>query len=120
MTNYAPAAGSPAALSYLAGATITGGQLVEITGPGTVTPAAPTAGAYAGVAAHNADPGDAVTVLCGAGVWHDSVASAILIPGIAVVPGAGGTVTQGVITNQIGVTVTGAAAGDVCRWLAYK
>jgi hypothetical protein len=150
VADYAPALGGSAdALTYTAGAAITGGQLLAFTGVDTVAPTAGATLAFAGVAGHDAATGQPVTVYSSQGLVHDSLSTAMAAPaapGLATAA-SGGTVlagTYGVIVSYVNaqgesvgsvsapVTTSGAtstititspvappAAGGATGWYAY-
>jgi hypothetical protein len=131
--DYTPAAGHPAALTYTVDDSVDpadgvfAGQLVGMLPSGGV---APTAGApagtnnYVGVAAHPAGPGQPLTVLCGAGVQHESETTAAVAAGAFVTSAADGAIAAGTAANGIGVAVRGgnstATPPTLCRWQAGR
>jgi hypothetical protein len=111
--------------SYTASATITGGQLLELTGDNAVQPAAVTSAKVVGVAAFDAVSGAKVTTY-GIDKLHETpVASGqSLTAGNPVKAGASGTVQEYVvgtdpINSFLGVCVQGATAGNLARWRGY-
>lgn len=99
-----------------ASAAITGGQLVEVTGTGSVGPAAAGSQTVVGVAAHDAGNGSRVTVHPLAGLVHELVAgSGGVTAGQAVKVGAAAgevlPLAGGAVGAQVGIALT-AAAGD--------
>jgi Uncharacterized conserved protein (DUF2190) len=96
MAEYLPIYKPGQALTLKASAAIVGGQLVAVTGVGTVGPAGAASAAWVGVAAFDAATNDNVTIHC------DGVQSLT----------ASGTVTAGdtVISAAAGQVATGAAA----------
>jgi Uncharacterized conserved protein (DUF2190) len=120
MADYTPAQGSPAALSYTAGAAITGGQVVKISAADTVTPSAANDPSPVGVAGHNAALNQKVTVLCGSGVIHETPSTGGIAVAAPVYASTGGAVSAaGTGAPAIGVAVR-AAAGGRCRWLSFR
>jgi hypothetical protein len=131
--DYTPAAGHPAALTYYVDDSVDpvdgvfAGQLVGMLPTGGV---APTAGApaaannYVGVAAHPAGAGQPLTVLCGAGVQHETETTAAIPAGTFVTSAAGGAIVGGTAANGIGVAVVGgdstATPPTLCRWQAGR
>jgi hypothetical protein len=111
--------------SYTASATITGGQLVEMTGDNTVGPAGATSQKVAGVAAFDAASGAKVTVFSIDDLHETLVASGqSLTAGNPVKAGASGTVQEYVVGTDainafLGVCVQGATAGNLARWRGY-
>jgi hypothetical protein len=129
-TNYTPAGGHPAALTFTAGAEILDGQLVMIEAGenNRVIPCgAGAASPYAGVAGQHAAALGEVTVLTGSGVIHESVAAAAIPAGNFILPAANGAVAGGgTSSNALGVCVRGSVADATqpsgftpCRWLSY-
>jgi hypothetical protein len=135
--DYSPVQGHPASLSARAGAAITGGQLVRVVAnplvPGMVEPtAAGLNAAVAGVAAHDAGVDaltgpQAVTVLTGAGVIHESIAALAVPIGTLLFAAANGQVTPTAAgATQVGFAVapsTGTGvAGDPfrVRWMPAR
>jgi Uncharacterized conserved protein (DUF2190) len=118
--DYAPVYGKPQAITYTAGAQITGGQLLSFTGQDTVSPTVANPANFAGVAAHDAPPGDAITVLAGSGVVHETTAAGITAAGL-VYAGAAATVTQtagsayGAVPIGVATRATNASTG-LARW----
>lgn len=100
-----------------ASATITGGQVLAVTGSGTVGPAGAASAAVIGVAAFDAGTGARVSYLP-RGKVHISAASGAITAGDRVNAGAAGTVATGVaaLTN-IGVALTTAADGASVEWM---
>ena len=95
--------------TWTAGAAITGGQVLAVTGPDTVQPTSGPTLAIAGVAGHDAGTGQPVTVYAGAGLIHHTPTPAALPAPAQPVPTtspAGGTVADG--TYQARVTYVNA------------
>ena len=121
MGDYNPLA--PAcALGWIASAAITGGQLVAITGNGTVGPAAETSQSVLGIAAFDAISGSNVTIL-DLDDYHESTISAVgaIAAGNPIKAGAAGTVEEYVVgtdavTALLGYCVIGGAANGTCTW----
>lgn len=120
MPDYAPVYGRPQSITYTAGAAITGGQLLAFTGQDTVSPIAVNPANFAGVAAHDASAGGAVTVLCGGGIVHESPAAGITAAAL-VYAGAGATVTltpgtgYGAVPIGVATRATSTTTG-LARW----
>jgi hypothetical protein len=118
MPDYAPSFGKPQSLTFIAGAAITGGQLLYFTAADTVSPTAGATGAIAGVAGHDAATGALITVHAGAGVVHETPSTGLLAPPAPVLATAasGGTVLAGVYqvatsyVNAAGETTTSLVA----------
>ena len=128
MSDYTVAKGQPTSLTFTAGAAIAAdpfgraviaGQLVMLTGSDQVSPTNAAGATYVGVAGNDAPPGGLVTVLCGSGVLHESTVAAAVAAGVPV-----GTAADGALAAPggapVGLSVRAAAAGGLCRWLAYR
>lgn len=112
MAEYLPIFKPGQSLPLTASATITGGQLVAVSGVSTVAPAGAASTAVIGVAAFDAASGDKVTVHTG-GV-HSCTASGAITAGQPVIAGAAGTVAASATPpagQQVGVALTTAADG---------
>lgn len=121
MSDYAPVYGRPKAMTYTAGAAITGGQVLSFSAADTVVPAAANAANYAGVAAHDAASGAPVTVFMGAGVVHETLATAATAAGALVYAGSATAGQLGAASTgynvAIGVAVRATAgANGLLRW----
>ena len=111
MAEYLPIFKPGQAITLKASAAITGGQLVEITGNGTVGPAGAASTKVVGVAAFDAATNASVTIFRG-GVQHATAAGAVTA-GDVVQAGAAGTVATGT-TDPVGLALSTAAdAADV-------
>lgn len=104
-------------ITSTASASITGGQLVEVSGSGSVGPAAADSVKAVGVAAHDAANGGRVTVHPLAGVVHEFVAgTGGVTAGQAVKAGTAANevlpLAGGALGMQTGVALTTAAAGS--------
>lgn len=104
--------------TYTAGATITGGQVVAITGADrTVQPAGATSLVAAGVALHDAASGDTDLAVARVGVWPLTAAGAIT-RGARVKAGAAGTVSAWVSGTDSAAAIIGyalEAIGDTLK-----
>lgn len=130
MSDYLPVYTPGEAIPMTASASITGGQLVAVSGNGTIAPAGASSAAVVGVAGHDAASGGRVTVYA-RGVVHESTASGAITAGAQLASGAAGTVaslaaaagtTAGDINNAravIGVALTTAADTAKVRWMAW-
>jgi hypothetical protein len=120
VADYAPVYGRAKAMTFTAGATITGGQLVYVSAADTVSPAALANPAPIGVAAHDAASGAPVTVLMGAGVVHETATSvAFPTAGVAVYAGAAGAVTPTAGSGPIvgyAIRVASGTPPQILRW----
>jgi hypothetical protein len=96
----------PGPKTLQASATITGGQLLMITGSGTVGPTTGATSAWIGVAEHDAVSGDKVVVLPVRNAMHRLTASGTVTAGDQVVPAAAGAVASL-------AAAAGATAGDI-------
>jgi predicted RecA/RadA family phage recombinase len=117
MADYLPLYKPGQSLPYTASAAITGGQLVAVTGSGTVGPAAAGATNCVGVAAFDCASGDRVTIHTG-GVQRIVAAAGGVTAGDIVAAGAAGTVAPigtGTFGTKIGIALTTAAAGAVAE-----
>jgi hypothetical protein len=111
MADYVPLFKPGASLTYQASATITAGQLLEVTGSGTVGPAGAASTKCVGVAAFDAASGDAKVTIHAGGV-QKIVASGGVTAGDIVAAGAAGTVAPigaGAFGTKIGIALTTAA-----------
>ena len=110
MPDYAPVYGRPRTATFLAGATIIGGQVLYFSAADTVSPATAPGQPFAGVSGGHANPGDRVTVLMGCPLVHEHAVGAQLTAPAAPAPttaATGGTVADGVY--KVTVTYTTAA-----------
>lgn len=102
-------------VTFTASATITGGQLVAVTGNRTVGPAGAGSSAWIGVAEHDAASGTKLNVTSG-GV-HELASSGAIAAGANVIAGAAGVVvTIGSETDYskvVGVAIAAAASNKV-------
>ncbi len=106
MADYLPIYKPGQAITLKASAAITGGQLVEVTGSGTVGPAGAASTKVVGVAGFTAAINDNVTIFTG-GVQH-AVAAGAITAGDVVQAGAAGTVATGDVA-PIGIALADAA-----------
>ncbi|WP_369070025.1 capsid cement protein [Kineococcus terrestris] len=114
MADYVPLFKPGTALPLTTSAAVTGGQLLVVSGAGTVAPSTAASGAWIGVAAFDAGTGQRVTVHSG-GVQL-LTASGAITAGARVAAAANGQVADfgaGTDASQIvGVALTTAAAGQ--------
>ena len=121
MGDYA-ALGNGDAFGWTASAAITGGQVLEVTGNGTVGPAEATSEKVIGVAAYDCASGSIVTVLDRDKIHVSTVSAAgAVTAGESVKTGAAGTVeafTAGTDPTDalIGTFVVGGAANGTATW----
>jgi len=110
MPEYLPIHTPGQAVTLKASAAITGGQVVAVSGNGTVAPAGADSAAWVGVAAFDAAINDNVTVYCGG--TQNCTASGAVTAGDAIECGAAGTVATasgGTALTVVGVALTTAA-----------
>lgn len=116
MAEYLPLYKPGQALTRSASAAITAGQLVSVSGDGTVAPSAAGDAPWLGVAAFDAASGADVTVFCG-GTQRIKAGTGGLTAGNLVHAGATGTVvshTNGTNDYEIvGVALSTTSAGDL-------
>lgn len=105
MPDYSPFFVPGRSITSTASATIVGGQVVVVSGSGTVGPAAGASAKVVGVAAMDAAANAYVTVF-GRGAVHESVASGAITAGDQVVSAAAGAVSTL-------AAASGAVAGDI-------
>lgn len=105
------------AVTGTASATITGGQLLIVTGNGTVGPAGASGPAVVGVAAFDAASTERVTYFP-RGKVHISTASGAITAAARVDAGAAGTVASAsaALTN-VGIALTTAIDTGPCEWM---
>ncbi len=108
MADYLPIFKQGDTFTSQASAAITGGQLVAVSGTGTVAPAGAAATNVVGVAAFDAASGDKVTIFRG-GVQYPIAVTAVTA-GDLVDAAAAGKVATGT-TAPVGVALTTAGAG---------
>jgi hypothetical protein len=122
MAEYAPLYKPGQAFTRSASATITGGQLVIVSGSGTVAPSSAATHSWVGVAAFDAANGDNVTVFAG-GVQRIT-ASGTVTAGNTVEAAASGAVaahTNGTAdVNIVGVALTTATNGNLVEVLLAR
>lgn len=120
MADYAPKYLYADQITGTASATITGGQLLVVSGDGTVGPAGADAANVIGVAAQDAASGARVSY-CPRGKVHVSTAAAGgngVVAGNNAFSAASGTVDDtGTAANKIGIFLTTAAAGASAEWM---
>jgi predicted RecA/RadA family phage recombinase len=118
MAEYLPLYAPGKAITRTASAAITGGQLVSVSGSGTVAPAGATDIAWLGVAANDAGNGDNVTVFTG-GTQRIVTGAGGITAGTLVHSASPGTVvahTPGTSDSAIvGVALTTATAGNTAE-----
>lgn len=115
-TEYIPVYKPGQALTLKASATVTAGQVVAVTGSGTVGPAGAASKAVVGVVAFSGVANDNVTVYAG-GV-QTCTASGAITAGDPVIAGAAGTVVSAASPaagTQLGIALTTAADAAAVR-----
>jgi hypothetical protein len=123
MPDYTPVFSNSEMLTFTAGAAITAGQLLAITGDNQVSPTGGATSAIAGVAGHDAAQGAAVTVYGGGGVVHETASTAAAVAaGALLQSAAGGAVAGGAASGaDIGIAVRSVpAAGGTLRWKSTR
>ncbi|WP_436759333.1 capsid cement protein [Streptosporangium sp. V21-05] len=130
MSDYIPVFTPADAVPATTSATVTGGQLLAVSGNGTVAPAAAGSAAYIGVASFDAANGARVTYTP-RGVIHESIADGGITAMDQVQAGATGKVKSlaaaagnaaADITAAravIGTALTTATDGNKVRWMAW-
>lgn len=123
MADYTPVfTGGAIPKTMQASATITGGQILIPTGPGTVGPAGAAAAGAAWVAAHDAVSGAKVTCWPTKNVTHETVSTGTIAAGDGIQSGAAGVAaTVAIATGAaagtlLGIAETGATGGALVRW----
>lgn len=104
-------------LTATTSATVTGKQLLAVSGNGTVAPAGAASNAVVGVAAHDAASGSRLSYFP-RGKVHVSTASGAITAGARLDAGAAGTVASATaaVTN-VGIALTTAADGADVEWM---
>ena len=116
MSQYLPIFKPGQAITLRASASITGGQVVSVSGNGTVAPAGNNSPSVVGVAGFDAAENDNVTIFTG-GVQHVAVDGGIS-SGAQVVSSSGGQVEAAdEDPNVIGIALTGGPGGTQIRVL---
>lgn len=116
MAEYLPIFKPGQAITLKASATITGGQLVAVSGSGTVAPAGAASTAVVGMAAFDAALNDNVTIFAG-GVQNCTASGAVTAgdPVIAAAAGAVATSATPPAGQQVGVALSTATNGNKVR-----
>jgi len=112
MAEYLPLHDDGDSFTRVASASITGGQLVRVSGSNTVAPVSAASADWLGVAAFDANSGDNVTIYCG-GVQRP-VASGAVTAGDVLVGAASGQVTTNATPGagqQVAIALTTVASG---------
>lgn len=112
MAEYLPLHDDGDSFTRSASAAITGGQLVRVSGSGTVAPVSAASADWLGVAAFDASSGDNVTVFCG-GVQRLTASGAVTAGDIVVGAASGQVATNAAPAagQQVGIALTTAASG---------
>ena len=114
MADYLPLYKPGQSITSRTSAAVTGGQLLEVSGDGTVAPAGADSAKVVGVAAFDAASGDNVTIHCG-GVQRLKASGAVTA-GDLVVSGASGTVATSAtpaVGHLVGTALSTAADGEL-------
>lgn len=102
-----------------ASAAITGGQLLIVSGNGTVGPAGAAGANVIGVAAHDAINGARVSYFP-RGKVHVTTAAGGITAGARVDAGAAGTIASGAAADtNVGVALTTALDTALCEWMEF-
>lgn len=109
MAEYLPIYKPGQALTLKASATITGGQLVAVSGSGTVSPAGAKSAAVVGVAAFDAATNDNVTIFAG-GVQTLTASGAITAGDLIVAAASGKVAKLAAVTTPTAADVTDSRA----------
>lgn len=109
MADYLPSFKPGQAITLKASAAITGGQLVEVTGSGTVGPAGAASTKVVGVAGFDAATNDNVTVYSG-GVQHVTASGAVTAGDVVIAAAAGQVSTLAAVTTPTAADVTNTRA----------
>ncbi|HEV2929903.1 MAG TPA: hypothetical protein VGW74_14515 [Propionibacteriaceae bacterium] len=120
MAEYEPKFRYAEAITGTASATITGGQVLVVSGDGTVGPAGDAADVtVVGVAATDAATGGLVTYFP-RGKVHITTTAGAVTAGTGVSAGAAGTVDDDAGSDPIlGVFLTSAASGAQAEWMEF-
>lgn len=123
MSDFTPIIPGPFGFTSTASATITGGQLLEVTGDNTVGPAAAGSQKVVGQAAHDAASGARLTVH-GRGPITTATAAATTTAGNPLKAAASGQVTPLTVDTdndllRVGVALAGAAAAATVRYMQF-
>jgi hypothetical protein len=117
MADYAPKFLYAEQVSSTASATITGGQLLVVSGSGTVAPAGADAANVIGVASFDA----ATNARVGynpRGMVHVTTTAGAVTAGNNAFSAAAGTVDDtGTAANKVGVFLTSAGSGEKAEWM---
>lgn len=119
MSDYTPVFTPGDAVPFTASATVTGGQLVEVTTAGSVGPAGAASTKVIGVAAHDAAAGARVTVHIGK-IVHEATASGTITVGDMLTAAAAGQVVTNAtpaVGTQVGVAITAATNGNKVQYV---
>lgn len=117
MADYSPIYTPSNTFTSVTSGTVTGGQVLIVSGNDTVAASSGTSAAAVGVAAHDAGSGKNITIHKLAGVIHETVAAAGATAGNLLIPAASGGVAEGTGANVIGVAMTTVGAGEKVKWL---
>jgi len=112
MAEYLPLHDDGDSITRSASAPVTGGQLVRVSGSGTVAPVSAASADWLGVAAFDANTGDSVTVYC-SGVQRLTASGAVTAGDILVGAASGQVATNAApgAGQQVAIALTTAASG---------
>lgn len=122
MADYMPVM-SDGPFTQAASAAVTGGQVLENTGVGTVGPAGANSVKVVGIAAHDAAIGKDVTIHPISGYVHETITAAGSVAGDRLACAAAGAVATGAAATlaaagtDIGTAINTATAGNKVRWI---
>lgn len=119
--DYTPVFVASPPITQKASAAITAGNLVAVSGTGTVAHAGAASAAFVGVAGQDAANGAFLTVYAGPGHVHETVTAAGVTAGNhlkTVAAGAGVDPTPATYDVDVGMALTTATAGNVTRWIS--
>lgn len=116
MADYLPTFKPGQAITLKASATITGGQLVEVTGAGTVGPAGLNSTKVVGVAGFDAATNDNVVIYSG-GVQHCTASGTVTAGDMVTAAASGAVVTNATpgAGTQVGIALSTATTGNDVR-----
>lgn len=102
-----------------ASATVTGGQILAVSGSGTLAPATANSAAVVGIAIADAASAAAVRVFCPSGVWTGT-SSGSITAGDKLVAGAAGTlatIAANTFEKIVGTSLDTVTTGLPVRWV---
>jgi len=105
MAEYLPLHDDGDAITRSASATITAGQVVLVSGSGTVAPATAGVATWLGVAGFDASSGDTVTIFC-SGVQRITASGTVTAGDLVVTAASGQVATAAAVTTPTAADVT--------------